>query len=68
MADEKVKAPEDMTLEELKAAAFAEEAKEEKEPEKPAAVAADIEVPETEVAEEVPEQVVYKKEIDLGDG
>ncbi len=65
MADEKeVKDPEQMSFEELKAAALAEEAKEEA---APVAAAADFELPEEE-AEEVPEQFVYKKEIDLGDG
>lgn len=64
MADETVKSPEEMSLEELKAAAAAEEVAQEA---KDAESKADIELPESE-AEEVPEQFVYKKEIDLGDG
>lgn len=68
MADEKDTNIETMPLDELKAAALAEETKEEEK--KPAAAAvADLELPAAEAeAEEVPEQFVYKKEIDLGDG
>lgn len=66
MADEKEVNLETMPLEELKAAALAEETKEE-EPKPAAAAVADIELPKEE-AEEIPEQFVYKKEIDLGDG
>jgi hypothetical protein len=63
MADEtEVKNPEQMSFEELKAAAAAQEAEEEAAP-----AVADMELP-AEEAEEVPEQFVYKKEIDLGDG
>lgn len=64
MADDAVKSPEEMSLEELKLAAAADEVAEET---KAAASTADIELPADE-AEEVPEQFVYKKEIDLGDG
>lgn len=68
MADEKELNPETMPLADLKAAALGEETKEETKP-APAAIA-DLELPaaETEAVEETPEQFVYKKEIDLGDG
>lgn len=67
MADEKELNPETMPLADLKAAALAEEKKEETKP-APAAVS-DMELPPAEAeAEEAPEQFVYKKEIDLGDG
>lgn len=69
MADEKELNPETMPLEELKAAALAQEGT--KEPEvKPAPAVADVELPKEEAEEEPeqPEQFVYKKEIDLGDG
>lgn len=62
--ENEAKAPEQMSFEELKIAAAAEEARE---PEEKAAVIADVEIPKEEVAEE-PEQYVVRSEIDLGDG
>ena len=84
MADEKELNLETMPLEELKAAALAEEAKEQESKATPDKVTetnhvppgqdsksvADVELPKEEAEEEPeqPEQFVYKKEIDLGDG
>lgn len=65
MADQRELNPEEMSLDQLKAAALAEEAKEDiKEPEKPPA---DMELRADE-KDDAPEQYVVRSEIDLGDG